>query len=134
MMVVDTQQSKIQFSTTFDLNYKKDVTTAADFYKDYRDQVIASLKKKGDVIPWQDNRVLDEDEQLSPTFEELILAHVLGLIDTRLPEHVRDHFMESTKSLMDCQSDILVKVPTFIGELENMISESLNEPEDKPER
>jgi hypothetical protein len=25
-------------------------------------------------------------------------------------------------------------VPTFIAELENMISESLNEPEDKPER
>jgi hypothetical protein len=35
---------------------------------------------------------------------------------------------------MDCQSDILVKVPTFIAELENMISESLNEPEDKHER
>jgi len=134
MMVVDTQQSKIQFSTTFDLKYKKDVTTAADFYRDYRNLIIASLKKKGDVISWQDNRVLDEDEQLSPTFEELILAHVLGLIDTRLPEHVRDHFMESTKSLMDCQSDILVKVPTFIAELENIISESLNEPEDKPER
>jgi DNA replication initiation complex subunit (GINS family) len=133
-MVVDSQQSRIQFSTIFDLKYDKEATTAADFYRDYRDQVIASLKKKGDIIPWQDNRVLDEDEQLSPTFEELILAHVLGLIDTRLPEYVRDHFMESTKSLMECQSDILVKVPTFIAELENMISESLNEPEDKPER
>jgi hypothetical protein len=133
-MVVDTQQSRIQFSIIFDLKYDKEATTAADFYRDYRDQVIASLKKKGDVIPWQDNRVLDEDEQLSPTFEELMLAHVLGLIDTRLPEYVRDHFMESTKSIMQCQSDILVKVPTFIAELENMISESLNEPEDKPER
>jgi hypothetical protein len=133
-MVVDTQQSRIQFATIFDLKYDKEAFTAADFYRDYRDQVIASLNKKGDIIPWQDNRVLDEDEQLSPTFEELILAHVLGLIDTRLPEYVRDHFMESTKSLMDCQSDILVKVPTFIAELENMISESLNEPEDKPER
>jgi hypothetical protein len=133
-MVVDTQQSRIQFATIFDLKYDKEATTAADFYRHYRDQVIASLKKKGDVIPWQDNRVLDEDEQLSPTFEELILAHVLGLIDSRLPEHVRDHFMESTKSIMQCQLDILVKVPTFIAELENMISESLNEPEDKPER
>ena len=133
-MIVDNQQSRIQFSTIFDLKYKKDVTTAAEFYRDYRDQVIASLKKKGDIIPWQDNRVMDEDEQLSPTFEELMLAHVLGLIDIRLPEHVRDHLMENTKSLMECKSDILVKVPTFIAELENMISESLNEPEDKPER
>jgi hypothetical protein len=133
-MVVDTQQSRIEFSTIFYLKYKKEVTAAAEFYRDFRNQIIASLKKKGDVIPWQDNRVLDEDEQLSPTFEELILAHVLGLIDPRLPEHVRDHFVESTKSLMECQSDILVKVPTFIAELENNISESPSELEDKPER
>jgi hypothetical protein len=29
--------------------------------------------------------MLEEDEELSPTFEELILANVLGLIDSRLP-------------------------------------------------
>ena len=81
---------------------------------------MARLKKKGDIITWQDNRVLTEDEELSPTFEELILDNVLGLIDTRLPGHVRNHYfylIEQTKSLMDYRIDILKKVPTFLEEM-----------------
>ncbi len=50
------------------------------------------------------NKVLAEDEQLSPTFEEMILAYVLGLIDIRLPGHVKKHYCHLiglTNSIID---------------------------------
>jgi len=129
-------QKRRQFLNLFNLKYK-DEASAADFHREYRNLIIACLKKKGDKILWQNNRVLDEDEQLSPTFEELILANVLGIIDFRLPVLVTDHYfqsMESAESLMDYQSDIFVKVPTFISEIQNSISISSQKQEDKPER
>jgi hypothetical protein len=92
------------------------------FYNQYRNLVIANLKKEGNIIMWQNNKVLTEDEQLSPTFEEMILFNVLGLIDTRLPEHVLDHYdhsMGGTQSLMDYKTDILVKLPIFLMEIES---------------
>jgi hypothetical protein len=74
---------------------------------------------------WQNNKVLTEDEQLSPTFEEMILVSVLGLIDARLPEHVLDHYdnsMGGTQSMMDYKTDILVKLPAFLMEIESNIA------------
>jgi hypothetical protein len=74
---------------------------------------------------WQNTSVLTEDEQLSPTFEEVILANALYLIDTRLPEHVGEHYddlLGSTKSMMDYKADILGKVPVFLVEIENKAS------------
>jgi hypothetical protein len=70
-----------------DLQYHQECS-AVNFYRGYRNRVIASLKKKGNIIKWQINNVLDEDEQLSPTFEELILINFLTLIDNQLPGHV----------------------------------------------
>ena len=69
--------------------------------------------------------ILTEDEKLSPTFEELILDNVLGLIDTRLPRHVRSHYfelMEEQDSLMDYKNDILDKVPSFLEEMKNGVT------------
>ncbi len=70
----------------------------------------------------QNNTVLEEDEKLSPTFEELILANVLGLIDVRLLGQVKDKYynrLGDARSLMDYQADILSNVPNFLTELEN---------------
>jgi hypothetical protein len=105
-------------------------TDAVGFYNQFRSVIIASLKKKGDVIMWQNNRVLMEDEELSPTFEELILAVVLEVIDTSLPVHVRkEYLMEKIeKSLMDFKSDILSKIPTYLIEIDdNLPAKSKNE-------
>ena len=102
-----------------DLQYQPN-TKAANFYEQYRNLVIGSLKKKGYTVTWQNNMILAEDEKLSPTFEELILDNVLGLIDTRLPRHVRSHYiglMEGSNSLMDYKNDILDKVPSFLEEM-----------------
>jgi hypothetical protein len=73
-------------------------------------------------VVWQDNTIMTEDEQLSPTFEEMILATVLGLVDARLPRHVRDrylHLIGRKRSLMDYLAEILDRVPLFLAELEN---------------
>ncbi len=76
--------------------------------------------KKGDIVAWQDNVVLTEDEQLSPTFEDMILANVLRLIDTRLPGLVRELYNKQAignkRSLMDLKKEILGNVPGLFVE------------------
>ena len=115
------QQRKPQFRHLLALKYHQ-IAGGEKFYNQYRNLVIANLKKKGDIIMWQNNKILTEDEQLSPTFEEMILVSVLGLIDARLPEHVLDHYdnsMGGTQSMMDYKTDILVKLPAFLMEIES---------------
>jgi hypothetical protein len=117
----DDQQKKSLLLNLLDLRYQPDASIKG-FYNQYRNVVIACLKKKGDVILWQNNTVLTNDEQLSPTFEELILANVLGLIDVRLLGRVKDKYyncLGDARSLMDYQADILGNVPNFLTELEN---------------
>ena len=117
------EKKQVHFFNLLEITYDADVT-ALDFYYQYRNLVIASLKKKGDIIVWQNNLFLTSDEQLSPTFEELILAQVLGLINPLLPALVRDtyvHAMGKTRGLMDFRTDILVRVPVFLREIENTL-------------
>jgi hypothetical protein len=91
--VVETKQeeeglhAKPDFLQLLGVEYKEG-SSATDFYNHYRMTVMTSLKKKGDVIMWQNGAIMAEDEQLSPTFEELILTMVLTLIDARLPGRV----------------------------------------------
>jgi hypothetical protein len=108
----DIQQKDIHFCDLFDCQYQQR-TGPVEFYNQFRNLVIASLKKKGDIITWQNDTVLMEDEQLSPTFEELILFTVLLLIDPSLPGQVMHkyrHLLGSTKSLMDYRDNILAEV------------------------
>ncbi len=65
-------------------------TCAASFYLRYRDRFTACLAKKGERWPEDGNQPLADDERLGPAGEDLLLLHVLGLIDRRLPAHVRD--------------------------------------------
>jgi hypothetical protein len=117
----DIKQGKVPICLS-DLQYQPK-TKAATFYEQYRNLVIGSLKKKGYTVTWQNNMILAEDEKLSPTFEELILDNVLGLIDTRLPRHVRSHYiglMEVSNSLMDYKNDILDNVSSFLEEMKTV--------------
>ncbi len=116
----DIQQKGIHFFNLLDLKYTPG-EPAAGFYNNYRNLLIANLRKAGDTIAWQNNTVLEEDEKLSPTTEDLVLANVLALIDSRLPGHVKEHYhhlIGKTKSLMDFKADILVKIPTFLAEMD----------------
>jgi hypothetical protein len=55
------------FLDFYDVQYQERADIIG-FYDHYRSVIIASLKKKGDIIVWQNNMILDEDEKLSPTF------------------------------------------------------------------
>jgi hypothetical protein len=117
----DIQQKGIHFFNLFELKYEPG-EPAVGFYNKYRNLVAANLGVAGDTIVWQRNAVLNADERLSPTFEDMILANVLGLIDPRLPNHIKDHYhhlIGRAKRLMDFKTDILVKIPTFLTEIEN---------------
>jgi hypothetical protein len=108
----DIQKEDIHFYDLLNSLYQQR-TSPVGFYKQFRNTVIASLKKKGDIITWQNDTVLMEDEQLSPTFEELILFTVLQLTDPSLPGKVWNkyrHLLGSTRSLMDYRDNILAEV------------------------
>jgi hypothetical protein len=115
------EKGEIHFFNLIDVNYHPEAS-ALGFYYQYRNLVIASLKKKGYKVMWQNNMVLPADEELSPTFEEMILAIVLRLISPHLPRLVRDNYMHcigESKGLMDYRTDILIKVPNFLAEIES---------------
>jgi hypothetical protein len=133
----DSQCMGILMFNLFSLTYQPESSSTTDFYNQYRDLVIASLKKKGDIVGGENNIMLEEDEQLSPTFEELILANVLGLIDSRLPGYLRDHWYSplriKCRILMDYKTDILTQVvPTFLAEMEGRRDFALPKDEGSP--
>ncbi len=132
----DIHNSEILFFNLFSLQYNKEIS-AEGFYEQYRNVIVANLKKKGDIIVWQNDTILAEDEQLSPTFEELILANVLGLINAGLPAFVLKNYYRligKTKSLMDYKADILDKVPTFLNEINGNLPAVLKSDADIPSR
>ena len=118
--LIDNHKKEKHFLDLFCHEHKQ-TQAAVDFFNQFRNLVVDCLKKKGDIILWQGGAVLTEDEQLSPTFEELILVVVLSLIDIQLPGLVKneyDHLLGKEKSLMDYRADILDKVPTFLSTIE----------------
>ena len=120
------QLIEVDFFNLFDFKYQPQ-DDPFDFYNEYRNLIIANLMKKGDVILWQESRVLDVDEEISPTFEIMILANVLGLIDTRLLGLVREkyhHLIGRTKSLMDYRVEILGEICSSLHKMEEKKCES----------
>ena len=112
------QKRKKNFFEILDIHFQAGASVN-EFYEQYRNMIIMNLKKRGDIILWQNGRVLDGDEELSPTFEDMILVNVLGLIDCHLLEHVRDyycHMVGRRKSLMDYKEKILDMVSLFLSE------------------
>jgi hypothetical protein len=61
--------------------------------------IVAAFRKKGDIVIWQNNiiLILDEDEQLSPTFEEIILINILDLVNEQLLDCVRYHYQHLSR-------------------------------------
>ena len=112
------KKSKRNFTDIFGIHFHPGASIK-EFYNHYRNMVVMCLKRRGDIILWQNERVLDEDEELTPTFEDMILANVLGLIDCHLLELVREnysHIFETRKCLMDYKEDILDMVSSFLTE------------------
>jgi len=119
--IFDISPEERHFLYLLGVQYKQE-TSVTDFYDNYRNMITTSLKKKGDIIVWQNNKMLEKDEELSPTFEELIFTVVLILVDTRLPGHVKDeyfHLIGINRSIMDYKMEILAEVPAFLTAIES---------------
>jgi hypothetical protein len=118
----DSQEQKPNILHLFSIKYQKGENVTS-FYNLYRKQVMANMKKQGDVIAWKNNAVLREDEELSPSLEDLVLSNVLRRIDVRLPGLVRTqfrHLVRMSRSLMEHKEEILASVPSFLDQLEMM--------------
>ncbi len=121
-----------------DLKYRRG-ESITDFYNQYRTHVLASVMKQEGNSEEEggDMSVLSVGEQLSPCFEDLILANVLRRIDVRLPRRVRSkyrHLIGRSKGLMDFKSEILAAVPTFLAQMENNQSPAADTDEKHPAR
>ncbi len=132
----DIKPKKLTLFNLFDLQYQPEVSVV-DFYNNYRNIVIANLRKCGDIICWKKSYIMEADEELSPTFEDMILANVLCLIDRRLPGQVMDtyhHLLKSNESFMDYRTDILENVALFLVKLEDNLSAHLHSYTDQLEK
>ena len=116
----DIQSKGSHFLKIADITYSSEVLPQV-FYKQLRSAFQQNLRPSGDVIKYQNNRVLETNEELSPSFENVIIMLALKEIDPRLPRKVRKEFehrlSEKNISLMDIQPSIFQAIPTMLEEL-----------------
>lgn len=77
-----------------------------DFYDKFKGIVCDNLKKKGDQIGFEE---IQQDEVLSPTFEEVIILWCLHTINPNLPSKVKPTFNQRLKaglSITEFKDDI----------------------------
>ena len=91
------------------------------FYKQYRASFLDNLRKRGDVVKYKNDLILEEDEKLSPSFENAIILWTLEKIDPRLPQKVKrdyGHQMSGDYTLKDIQPVIFENIATMIEDLD----------------
>ena len=85
-----------------------------EFYYRFRSVVCDNLKKKGDTF---EDIILQEDEIISPTFEEVIVLWCLERIDAGLPNQVFEQFgmhLVQGSSLKELQEEIFEFIPNLL--------------------
>ena len=116
----DIQTKGIHFLNILDLKYDESKMQPMGFYNQYRTIILNNLAQVGDTIEYK-GKVMESKETLGPTSEDLIFLQVLGLIDTRLPEHIRhaySHKLGKNKRLMDFKTDILVNIKKLQADMD----------------
>ena len=92
------------------------------YYKQYRASFIDNLRKEGDIVQYKNNLVLDQDEKLTPSFENAIVLWSLEKIDARLPLNVKKnygHQMTGNVTLKDVQPVIFENIDNMLEELDH---------------
>ena len=93
------------------------------FYKQYRASFVDNLRKQGDRIKYKNDQPLDEDEKLTPSFENAIVLWTLEKIDARLPSKVKKdygHQMTGDMTLRDLQPVIFENIPDMLESLDQL--------------
>ena len=107
------------FLKVSELHYKQD-TNYQTFYHEFRSAIYDNLKKRGHKVGYLNDKELDADETMSPTFEETIVLWCLEKIDSRLPMHVNKtfgHKMTGNTTLKDLQITIFRRIPGMLQDL-----------------
>ena len=84
---------------------------------------MTTRKKRGHQIQYLNNKEMDADETMSPTFEETIVLWCLEKIDPRLPAHVNKtfgHQMTGHTTLKDLQILIFQRIAGMIQDLDDV--------------
>ena len=104
-------------------HHYKSGTNYQTFYREFRAAIYDNLKKRGHQIQYQNNREMESDETMSPTFEETVVLWCLEKIDSRLPAHVNKtfgHQMTGHTTLKDLQIQIFQRIGGMIQDLDDI--------------
>ena len=99
--------------------YKSDMQPQV-FYKQFRTSFINNLRRTGEIMTHKGDKVLTENETLSPSFEDAIVLWSLEKIDPRLPKKVRkdyEHRLTGKTYLIDLQVTIFQSIPSMLEDL-----------------
>ena len=88
----DIQQKGIHFINVINLKYYPETKTPSRFYNEYRTLILNNIGRANETIHWNNDQVLSADEVLGPLFEHVILLNVITLIDSRLPQFVKEYY------------------------------------------
>ena len=116
----DITHKGIHFLNLSRLKYDPDTMTPARFYQLYRAHIINHTARAGQTIQWNNNQLLAHDEVIGAAFEDHILYSVIALIDSRLIDHISQHYqlkLTDGQRLMDIRADIFVNIPKFLEEI-----------------
>ena len=108
-----------------DISYRSGMLPAT-FYKEYRAGFLDNLRKAGcnEGIK-KPGAKLQEDEKLTPSFEDAIVLWALKEIDQRLPGKVRrdyEHRLGDGTYLSDLQATIFQNIPNMLEDLDRQAS------------
>ena len=83
------------------------------------------MAKTGYTIGWN-GQTLTTEKKFWPTTKDMILLDVLGILNTRLPAHVKSHYAlkMDDQQLMNFKTNILTNLDKFIEEIK--VLEQLN--------
>ena len=97
-------------------------TPHQSFYKQYRASFVDNLRKQSDRVLFKNDLRLDQDEKLTPSFENAIVLWTLDKIDPRLPAKVKKeygHQMTGDTTLKDLQPVIFENITDMIDDLDH---------------
>ena len=114
------QKSGAHFLSISDIRFNP-ADSYENFYMELHGAVEDSLRKSGELLLFRNNEPLDEDEEMSPTLENMVVLMWLERIDPHLPKKVSAmfaHQMVGNTSLRDLQPTICARLTGLIQELD----------------
>ena len=114
------QKSGAHFLSISDIRFNA-ADSHENFYMELHGAVEDSLRKQGELLLFRNNEPLQEDEEMSPTLENMVVLLWLERIDPRLPKKVSAtfaHQMVGNTSLRDLQPTICARLPSLLQELD----------------